>query len=41
MGPVADLTSYSTMYTLCAILGAAMILVAYDRRSLTTEERVS
>lgn len=41
MGPVADLTSYSMMYTLCAILGAAMILVAYDRRSLTTEEKVS
>ncbi|MGW9129016.1 staphylopine family metallophore export MFS transporter CntE, partial [Paenibacillus chitinolyticus] len=35
MGPVADLTSYSMMYMLCTILGTAMILVAYDRRSLS------
>ena len=35
MGPVADLTSYSMMYMLCAILGALMMFVAYDRRSLS------
>ena len=28
MGPVADLTSYSMVYMLCAILGAAMTVVA-------------
>ncbi|GAA4851285.1 MFS transporter [Paenibacillus vulneris] len=33
MGPVADLSSYSMMYMLCAVLGAAMIWVAYERRS--------
>ncbi|GMX61915.1 MFS transporter [Paenibacillus elgii] len=31
MGPVADISSYSLMYTFCAILGASMIVVAYDR----------
>ncbi|WP_103107388.1 staphylopine family metallophore export MFS transporter CntE [Brevibacillus reuszeri] len=41
MGPVADLTSYSMMYMLCTILGTAMILVAYDRRSLSEMERPS
>lgn len=41
MGPVADLTSYSTMYMLCAILGALMIFVAYDRRSLFVGSKVS
>ncbi|MGG1659101.1 staphylopine family metallophore export MFS transporter CntE [Brevibacillus sp. NRS-1366] len=39
MGPVADLTSYSLMYMVCAILGAAMMLVAYDRRSLSAGTR--
>ncbi|MGG4494999.1 staphylopine family metallophore export MFS transporter CntE [Brevibacillus reuszeri] len=34
MGPVADLTSYSMMYMLCAVLGTAMMLVAYNQRSL-------
>ncbi len=32
MGPVADLSSYSTMYLLCALLGASMIALAYERR---------
>ncbi|MFX3632435.1 MAG: MFS transporter [Candidatus Pristimantibacillus sp.] len=31
MGPIADFSSYSFMYTICAILGMAMIIVAYDR----------
>lgn len=29
LGPVADLTSYSIMYLLCAILGAVMMLAAF------------
>ncbi|MGF7031573.1 MFS family permease [Paenibacillus mucilaginosus] len=33
MGPIADLTSYSSMYMICAMLGASMILFAYVRRS--------
>ncbi|CAM4459627.1 staphylopine family metallophore export MFS transporter CntE [Paenibacillus tarimensis] len=32
MGPVADLSSYSFMYMICAILGACMVAFAYDRR---------
>ncbi|USB35076.1 MFS transporter [Paenibacillus sp. YPG26] len=32
MGPLADLTSYSVMYTFCAALGLSMTLVAYNRR---------
>ncbi|MFD2611335.1 staphylopine family metallophore export MFS transporter CntE [Paenibacillus gansuensis] len=32
MGPIADVSSYSLMYTLCAVLGAVMILFAYERR---------
>jgi MFS family permease len=32
MGPIADLTSYSVMYMICAILCGSMILFAYDRR---------
>jgi len=31
MGPIADFSSYSFMYRLCAILGALMILFAYGR----------
>ncbi|MBO0997501.1 MFS transporter [Bacillus sp. SD075] len=34
MGPIADLSSYSLMYMVCAILGAAMIVFAYDRRKI-------
>ncbi|MDR9796557.1 MFS transporter [Aeribacillus pallidus] len=37
MGPVADLSSYSFMYMICAGLGAAMILFAYDRRKIFVE----
>jgi len=33
MGPVADLVSYSTMYMICALLSASMILFTYIRRS--------
>ncbi|MBD0381833.1 staphylopine family metallophore export MFS transporter CntE [Paenibacillus sedimenti] len=32
MGPIADLSSYSTMYMICAILAVSMILFGYDRR---------
>ncbi|CAM3146307.1 MFS transporter [Paenibacillus taichungensis] len=32
MGPLADLSSYSFMYMICAILGAVMIAFAYERR---------
>ncbi|KPB05968.1 staphylopine family metallophore export MFS transporter CntE [Bacillus sp. CHD6a] len=31
MGPVADLTSYSTVYVVCSVLGGVMTLVAYRR----------
>jgi len=34
MGPIADFSSYSFMYMICAILGASMILFAYDRRKI-------
>lgn len=34
MGPVADFTSYSQMYTVCALLGVVMIFFAYDRRKI-------
>ncbi|WP_138752095.1 staphylopine family metallophore export MFS transporter CntE [Paenibacillus sinopodophylli] len=34
MGPVADLSSYAIMYMVCAILGAVMIVFAYDRRQM-------
>ncbi|MGF9699980.1 staphylopine family metallophore export MFS transporter CntE [Paenibacillus sp. MABNR03] len=34
MGPVADVLSFSWMYIICALLGAAMIIFAYDRRGL-------
>lgn len=33
MGPVADISSYSLMYMVCALLGALMIPVAYDWRN--------
>ncbi|NQX65996.1 MFS transporter [Paenibacillus alba] len=39
MGPIADVTSYSFMYMICAILGAAMIIFAYDRRKIFVGER--
>lgn len=34
MGPIADHTSYSFMYMLCAFLGLTMIIFAYDRRKI-------
>ncbi|WP_282172277.1 staphylopine family metallophore export MFS transporter CntE [Cytobacillus firmus] len=34
MGPIADLSSYSSMYMICAILGVVMIIFAYDRRKI-------
>ncbi|MDI3091847.1 MFS transporter [Priestia megaterium] len=34
MGPIADFSSYSFMYMICAILGLAMIIFAYDRRKI-------
>ncbi|PZD97417.1 MFS transporter [Paenibacillus sambharensis] len=46
MGPVADLSSYSFMYMICAILGACMVAFAYEKRKAivdqdTEEERVN
>ncbi|WP_127532667.1 staphylopine family metallophore export MFS transporter CntE [Paenibacillus kobensis] len=32
MGPLADLTSYSVMYLMCAILGSFVTAFSYDRR---------
>jgi len=37
MGPLADLSSYSFMYMICAILGAVMIAFAYERRKPVTD----
>lgn len=34
MGPIADFSSYSCMYTICAILGVTMISFAYDRQRI-------
>lgn len=34
MGPIADFTSYSFMYMICAGLSVAMIAFAYDRRGI-------
>ncbi|MFB7813424.1 MFS transporter [Paenibacillus chitinolyticus] len=39
MGPVADLSSYSFMYLICAILGVSMIFFAYDRRKIFVRSR--
>ncbi|MDR6724970.1 MFS family permease [Paenibacillus amylolyticus] len=41
MGPLADLFSYSMMYMICAILGAVMIVFAYERRNTVTGTSVS
>ncbi|MFC3885000.1 staphylopine family metallophore export MFS transporter CntE [Bacillus songklensis] len=38
MGPIADLSSYSFMYMICASLGVAMIIFAYDRRKMFVGE---
>lgn len=38
MGPVADMSSYSFMYMICAILGALMIIFAYERRKVAAEQ---
>ncbi|PWW35548.1 MULTISPECIES: staphylopine family metallophore export MFS transporter CntE [Paenibacillus] len=40
MGPLADLSSYSFMYMICAILGAVMIAFAYERRKPVTDMSV-
>ncbi|WP_217593588.1 MFS transporter [Cohnella sp. GbtcB17] len=37
MGPVADLVSYPSMYTICAILSVAMLFFAYERRASASE----
>lgn len=34
MGPVADMSSYSFMYMICASLGVAMFIFAYERRRI-------
>lgn len=41
MGPVADFSSYSFMYMICAILGAVMIVFAYERRRPVTGTSVN
>ncbi|MGR6545560.1 staphylopine family metallophore export MFS transporter CntE [Paenibacillus tundrae] len=41
MGPLADVFSYSMMYMICAILGAVMIVFAYERRNAITGTSVS
>ncbi|OAS14872.1 staphylopine family metallophore export MFS transporter CntE [Paenibacillus oryzisoli] len=33
MGPIADATSYSTMYMICAMMSAGMIIFAYEKQS--------
>jgi MFS family permease len=38
MGPIADLSSYSFMYMICAGLSVLMILFAYDRRKMFVGE---
>ncbi|UPK42986.1 staphylopine family metallophore export MFS transporter CntE [Paenibacillus pabuli] len=40
MGPIADLSSYSFMYMICAILGAVMIAFAYERKKPVTDRSV-
>jgi MFS family permease len=37
MGPIADISSYSFMYGICAILGGTMIVFAYDKRKVFVE----
>lgn len=37
MGPIADIFSYSFMYTVCAVLGIATVLFAYDYRKILIE----
>ncbi|MFB9325565.1 MFS transporter [Paenibacillus aurantiacus] len=39
MGPVADATSYSTMYAICAVLGAVQAIFAFGRRQRRVDER--
>ncbi|WP_028611497.1 staphylopine family metallophore export MFS transporter CntE [Paenibacillus harenae] len=39
MGPIADLSSYSIMYMICAILGVSMIFFAYERRKIFVGSR--
>lgn len=39
MGPIADLSSYSFMYMICAILGVSMIIFAYDRLKIFVGSR--
>lgn len=34
MGPVADISSFTFMYMICALLGGAMIIFAYERREI-------
>ncbi|UUZ97908.1 hypothetical protein LJK87_23250 [Paenibacillus sp. P25] len=37
MGPVADISSYSLMYGICAVIGLLMIMFAYGRRKRFAE----
>ncbi|WP_373229981.1 MFS transporter [Cohnella sp.] len=39
MGPIADLSSYSFMYMICAILGVSMILFSYERGKIFVRSR--
>ncbi|UVI33486.1 staphylopine family metallophore export MFS transporter CntE [Paenibacillus spongiae] len=38
MGPVADLFSYSSMYMICAVMGASMILFTYGRHHIVVSQ---
>ena len=37
MGPIADISSYSFMYTVCAILGISTVFFAHDYRKILIE----
>ncbi|MFC4098702.1 staphylopine family metallophore export MFS transporter CntE [Paenibacillus xanthanilyticus] len=40
MGPIADATSYSGMYAICAGLGAVQVIIAYGKRQHRMDERL-
>jgi MFS family permease len=39
MGPVADLSSYSFMYMMCAVLGVALMVFSLERRKVFVESK--
>ncbi|HIW31908.1 MAG TPA: MFS transporter [Candidatus Paenibacillus intestinavium] len=38
MGPIADITSYSMMYMICAILSASMIIIAFNKEKMPVRQ---